>query len=213
MEIRVTLYSDIRIVLFPSMAYQFKKASVLVVDDMQPMLALTGSLLKIFGFEEVFLAHNAEEGFRLFVEKNPDIVITDWLMEPYDGTALIKKIRTDDRSPNRFVPIIMMTGYSHKVRVEQARDRGVTEFLVKPFRAKDLYARIEQLVEKPRRFVDADSFFGPDRRRRKGVEYSGPMRRETDDGTEPAGPQREKADELLRDLKKQARQTGRNKDT
>ncbi len=193
------------------MVYQFKNATILVVDDMQPMLALTGSLLKIFGFDNVILAHDAEEGFQKFIKHNPDLVLTDWLMEPFDGTQLIKKIRTDDKSPNKFVPIIMMTGYSHKIRVEQARDSGVTEFLVKPFRARDLYARIEQLIEKPRRFVDAKTFFGPDRRRKRNLEYDGPKRREVDEFTDIAGMEEGEAANLLRSLKKQVKQAGKDK--
>ncbi|MCB9991049.1 MAG: response regulator [Rhodospirillales bacterium] len=193
------------------MVYQLSKASILVVDDMQPMLALTSSLLKIFGFENIILAHDAEEGFRKFCEHNPDIVLTDWLMAPYDGTELIHKIRNDDASPNKFVPIIMMTGYSHKIRVEQARDSGVTEFLVKPFRAKDLFARVEQLIEKPRRFVDARSFFGPDRRRKKPADYMGPFRRGADEFQEIAMMEKNEAVTLLRELKKKAKETARDK--
>ncbi len=192
------------------MTYEFSKATVLVIDDMQPMLALTGSLLKIFGFQDIILAHDASEGFEKFCQYSPDMVITDWLMEPYNGTQLIHKIRSDPKSPNRFVPIIMMTGYSHRVRVEQARDHGVTEFLVKPFRAKDLYARIEQLIEKPRRFVDAEEFFGPDRRRKKPKGYMGPFRREADEFAEIASMPEDKAAALLRDLKDQARKTARD---
>lgn len=191
------------------MVYHFNNAKILVVDDMQPMLALTASLLKIFGFDDVILAHNAEEGYKKFVEHNPDLVITDWLMEPYDGTQLIHKIRNDAISPNKFVPIIMMTGYSHRIRVEQARDSGVTEFLVKPFRAKDLYSRIEMLIEKPRRFVDAQNFFGPDRRRKKPGDYQGPFRREADEFAEIASMPEQEAAALLRDLKHQAKATAK----
>ena len=194
------------------MTYKFQNAKILVVDDMQPMLGLTASLLKIFGFEDVLLAHNAAEGFEKFCDHNPDLVLTDWLMEPFDGTELIKKIRNDPKSPNRFVPIIMMTGYSHRIRVEQARDSGVTEFLVKPFRAKDLYARIEMLIEKPRRFVDAEMFFGPDRRRKKPGEYQGPFRRESDEFSEIAAMPSDDARQLLKDLQKQARQAGREEE-
>jgi len=163
------------------MTYDMKRASVLVADDMKPMLALTASLLKIFGFVDIYQASDTEKAWELYCQKNPDIILTDWLMEPYDGLELVKKIRTDPESPNRFVPVIMMTGFSHRLRVEQARDIGVTEFLVKPFRARDMYARIEMLVEKPRRYVETEEFFGPDRRRRKGDGYQGPLRRENDD--------------------------------
>lgn len=189
------------------MVYALSKASILVVDDMQPMLAIISSILKIFGFTNIHLAHDAEEGLELFRQHNPDIVLTDWLMEPFDGVELARRIRAETNSPNRFVPIIMMTGYSHRVRVEQARDAGITEFLVKPFRAKDLCKRIEQLIEKPRRFVDTGEFFGPDRRRRL-LEYEGPIRRESDQFKEIAAMEEKSAAALLRGLKEKARQTG-----
>lgn len=167
------------------MAYQFRNASVLIVDDMEPMLALVASLLDIFGFSRIYKATNAEEGLQMFLEHNPDIVLVDWQMEPFNGIELVRRMRADPTSPNRFVPIIMMTGFSHRVRVEEARDVGVTEFLVKPFKAKDLYTRIEQIAERPRRFVEAESFFGPDRRRKLVAdEYEGPKRRELDEAAE-----------------------------
>jgi PleD family two-component response regulator len=187
------------------MTYELKKASILVIDDMQPMMALTASLLKILGFTDIHQASDAEVGWHKFCQYNPDIVLTDWLMEPYDGLHLVKKIRNDPASPNRFVPIILMTGFSHRLRVEQARDIGVTEFLVKPFRAKDMFARVEMLIEKPRRFVETGQFFGPDRRRRKGDDYQGPFRREGDDGSNPpSGEASKDADALLRKLREEA---------
>lgn len=195
------------------MTYQFKNASILIIDDMPPMLALTASLLKIFGFTKIHKARDAEEGFQCFLKENPDLVLTDWQMDPYDGTELIRKIRTDPQSPNRFVPVIMMTGYSHKIRVEHARDYGVTEFLVKPFRARDLYTRIEQLIEKPRRFVESDEFFGPDRRRRKGEDHQGPFRRDSDEFEKISALDQEDAAALLRELKNEAKQTARGEES
>jgi len=59
-------------------------------------------------------------------------VITDWRMEPLDGLDLTRIIRTGEDSPNPFVPIIMLTGYTEVARVHEARDAGVTEFLAKP---------------------------------------------------------------------------------
>lgn len=163
------------------MAYKFDKASVLIVDDMPPLLALTKSLLEIFGFKAIYTADNADKAFEIFCRERPDLVICDWQIEPYDGIELTMKIRKDPLSPNPYVPIILMTGYSATMRVRQARDIGVTEFLSKPFTAKDLYARIQHIIERPRQFVDARDFFGPDRRRRKIKDYEGPRRREKED--------------------------------
>lgn len=159
------------------MAYQFENARILIVEDMAPMLGVTTSILNIFGFKYVDGARSVEDAYRLFRAHNHDLVITDWQMEPEDGLQLIRMIRNNEDSPNKFVPIILMTGYSDRTRVENARDTGITEFLMKPFTARDLYARIVQIIEKPRQFVDAQEFFGPDRRRRRNIAYKGGEKR------------------------------------
>lgn len=162
------------------MSYQFENIKVLIVEDNQPMLELAKTILKTFGINNVISAKNGEEGFLKYCDNNPDLVIADWMMKPMDGISLTRRIRNDPVSPNQFVPIILMTGFSEKRRVIQARDAGVTEFLVKPFNARDLYRRISQVIERPRQFVRSEDFFGPDRRRKEVSEYTGTPRRDTD---------------------------------
>ena len=77
-------------------------------------------------------------------------------------------------------PVILITGYSSIPRVNEARNAGVTEFLVKPFTAADISKRISHVINSPRDFVQAREYFGPDRRRRKGDDYSGPKRRDSE---------------------------------
>lgn len=154
--------------------------SILVVEDTLPMLGMICSTLNILGVKHVYRARNGAEGFDEYVEKNPDIIITDWLMEPVDGLELIKRIRTDSKSNNKMVPIIMITGYSALKRVQQARDYGVTEFLVKPFTANAIATRLNHIIDKPRGFVEADGYFGPDRRRKADPNYDGPLKRDSD---------------------------------
>ena len=163
------------------MSYDLSQVRILIVEDMQPMLSLTISILNMFGFKNVHGAKSADEGMHLFIQYNHDLIVTDWLMEPRDGLELIRQVRRDPLSPNKFVPIILMTGYSDQPRVEIARDEGVTEFLMKPYSARDMYARIVQIIEKPRQFVDTGEFFGPDRRRRKNFDFNGQDRRGSSD--------------------------------
>lgn len=165
------------------MAYHLQKISVLVVEDNLPMLEITKSLLLTFGIGQVVVAQDGETGFRRFCQYNNDIIIADWMMKPMDGISFSRMVRNDSRSPNPYVPIILMTGFSEKRRVIEARDTGVTEFLVKPFNARDLYKRLVQVIERPRQFVRSTDFFGPDRRRKKESapgDYQGPRRREND---------------------------------
>lgn len=158
------------------MAIKFENLSVLIVEDAQPMLELVSGLLTVMGVRRILTAKDGNVGWERFQREKPDIVITDWLMEPMDGIELTLKIRRDTLSADRLVPVIIMTGYSAITRVSLARDIGVTEFLVKPFTANDLARRVHSIIERPRDFVDSGAFFGPDRRRRRG-DYKGPDRR------------------------------------
>jgi len=162
------------------MAFQFGKLSVLVVEDTPPMRKLLCSVLETLGVGQIYSSDNGEAGFEQFRRMNPDIVIADWHMEPMNGIELTHEIRTNQLSPNRMAPIILVTGYSAITRVAQARDVGVTEFIVKPFSANDLAKRLAHVINKPRDFIDADGYFGPDRRRRQNPDYKGPFRREDD---------------------------------
>ena len=169
------------------MSYALGQVKILIVDDMEAIVDITKSLLESFGFKQFLTANNVEKAYELFKSEKPDIVITDWHMDPPpDGMDLILKIRKGADSPNPYVPIIMMTGFAAKARVEKARDMGVTEILIKPFKAKDLCNRIVYVIEKPRQFVLSGQFFGPDRRRQKSTDYKGPERRSDPEEDEAA---------------------------
>ncbi len=159
------------------MPLKLDKLSVLVIEDTVPMRKLIVSVLESLGIGRVHTASNGEQGFAQYQALNPDIIITDWLMQPVDGIEFIKMVRTHPSSPNRTIPIIIITGYSAISRVLEARDTGVTEFLIKPFTATDLAKRIAYVVNKPRDFVHAPKYFGPDRRRRKDEASTTPDRR------------------------------------
>lgn len=168
-----------------NMAFQFQKLSVLIVEDTLPMQKLVGSVLDTLGVGKVYKSSDGNEGYERFKEENPDIVIADWHMVPTSGIELVSRIRKDVESPNKMVPIIMMTGYSAMPRVAEARDTGATEFLVKPFSANDLARRIAYVINKPRDFIETADYFGPDRRRRVLENYKGPFRRAEDNPITP----------------------------
>lgn len=144
------------------------------------MQKLVVNVLKTLGVGQVYSASDGEAGYAAFCAYKPDIVLTDWHMEPVCGIEMIKRIRNREKSPNPTVPIILMTGYSAYPRVEEARNAGATEFLIKPFSASDLARRIAYVINKPRDFVKAPDYFGPDRRRRQEDGYSGEKKRASD---------------------------------
>jgi two-component system, chemotaxis family, chemotaxis protein CheY len=159
------------------MTIDFKKLSILIVEDNQHMRQLIAQVLKTMGVMEIYQADGAQRGLAIIRTQKPDIIITDWLMEPMDGLEFTRAIRNDPHSPARLTPIILMTGYSAQSRVTQARDMGVTEFLVKPFTAESLAKRLAHVINQPRDFIAAPKFAGPDRRRKRDETYRGPRRR------------------------------------
>lgn len=102
-----------------------------------------------------------------------DVIITEFMMTPVDGLEFVRLVRTGSDSPNPFVPIIMLTAYTERRNIMQARDAGITEFLAKPISARSLYARLHSAVFRPRPFIKVTQYFGPDRRRHASAKPSG----------------------------------------
>jgi len=159
--------------------YRFDRLKLLVVDDNAHMRKLVFAILQAFGVLQIYEADSGERAWALLPTVNPDIIILDWVMDGMSGLDLTQMIRNDPASPNRFVPIIMLSGHTSVEQVLQARDAGITEFVAKPVSVKTMMQRLVSVIENPRPFVRAPNYFGPCRRRRQ-EEYRGRERRETE---------------------------------
>lgn len=157
--------------------YDISNLSFLIVDDNHYMRSILKTMLSGFGSRDVYEASDVAEAFELFRTHAIDVIITDLQMDTLDGSEFTQMVRTAKDSPNPFVPIIMLTAYTERHRVEKARDAGITEFLSKPICAKDLFLRVISCVERSREFVRDTSFVGPDRRRTRQDGYKGEDRR------------------------------------
>ena len=108
-----------------------------------------------------------------------DIAYVDYEMPVMNGLEFISRVRALD-SRDRYLPIIMLTGHSDLLRLNAARDRGVSEFLCKPVTTLSILNRLDEVILRSRPFVQSTDFFGPDRRRRRIENYDGPLRRAAD---------------------------------
>lgn len=137
----------------------------LVVDDNAFMRTTIRRILETLGAFRVREAPDGAEAIKMMENWAVDIVLTDWVMTPLDGIEFTKIVRHSREFPHRFVPIIIVSAYSESWRVTEARDAGVTEYIVKPISATTMFAHIRKVVEEPRPFINAPGYFGPDRRR------------------------------------------------
>jgi CheY-like chemotaxis protein len=157
-----------------------RSVQVLLVDDNQHMRAITSAVLASAGIPKVREASDGSAGLEVLRDHVIDLAIVDFNMFPLDGVEFTRLVRNSPDSVNPYLPIIMMTGHSEKARVFEARDAGVTEFVVKPITAKAILDRIQAVIFRPRAFVKTEGYFGPDRRRTATTGYKGPMRRKSD---------------------------------
>jgi two-component system, chemotaxis family, chemotaxis protein CheY len=167
--------------------YDLSTVSVLLVEDNDFIRSVLMNVLLALKVGRVVKCRDGKEAieflktFRLSPEKagvsSVDIILSDMLMSPIDGLNLLRWVRQSRESPDRFVPFIMISGFVDRDSLAKARDMGVTEFLAKPFSVKSVAEKIESVIERPRPFIRAESYFGPDRRRRADSNYKGAERR------------------------------------
>ena len=117
---------------------------ILVVDDYATMVRIIRNLLKQIGYENVDDASNGAAAFEKLKAGSYGLVISDWNMEPMSGFELLQRVRQDPALAT--VPFIMVTAESKTENVIAARKAGVTNYIVKPFNAQTLKARIDQAL-------------------------------------------------------------------
>jgi two-component system, chemotaxis family, chemotaxis protein CheY len=114
---------------------------VLVVDDYGTMVRIIRNLLRQLGFADIDDARDGAEAIAKMHSKRYGLVISDWNMEPMTGFELLRKVRSDPSLGQ--TPFIMVTAESKTDNVIAAKKAGVNNYIVKPFNAQTLKAKIE----------------------------------------------------------------------
>ena len=117
--------------------------AVLIVDDYKTMIRIIRNLLKQLGFANVDEAGDGSAALDMMRQKNYGLVISDWNMEPMTGYEFLREVRADDRLAQ--TPFIMVTAESKTENVIAAKKAGVNNYIVKPFNAATLKAKIDAI--------------------------------------------------------------------
>lgn len=138
------------------MAIGLGGVSALVVDDCAHMRRIVCTLLRSFGIRDLREAGSGEEGLEETFARQPDVIVTDLRMPGMDGVEFVRRLRRTARPGHRRdVPVIMMTAYSERSKVEIARDGGLTEVVAKPLTSQALMSRLIMVCDRPRPFIIA----------------------------------------------------------
>src|SRR5260370_3289883 len=127
---------------------------VLVVDDSPVYHKL---IEQILAGQEYSLSfdNNGNDALRIYHDKCPDIIITDWIMPEFSGLELCEHIRADKSSSYTY--IILMTSNTEKSGVVKGLEAGADDYLVKPFDSGEMLARIgvgRRIIDLHRRLED-----------------------------------------------------------
>ena len=119
----------------------FSKISFLIVDGDKISAQVVYDTLAYLGASHIQRVKTPNDAFDVLRREQIDIVVCEWRLRGMDGLEFLDVMRNSTNSPNRFIPVIMLTAHSEMKYVTTARDLGITEFLAKPFNAKALYSR------------------------------------------------------------------------
>ena len=152
---------------------------ILIVDPNLHAARLMVDIMKSLGARDLAVEPDDSRALKTAATLEPGIIFIERLGPGLDGESLARSLRRSDLGCRR-APIIMVTADATASTIIGARDAGVHEFLRKPFTSVDLLKRVENVALKPRDWVEAVGYIGPDRRRFNSGEYTGPTKRRSD---------------------------------
>jgi two-component system, OmpR family, response regulator MtrA len=119
-----------------------QRGRVLVVDDDSSLAEMLTIVLRNEGFDSR-VCSDGDDALKMFREYRPDVVLLDLMLPGTDGIDVCRDIRGEST-----VPIVMLTAKNDTVDVVLGLESGADDYIVKPFKPKELIARIRARLRK-----------------------------------------------------------------
>jgi len=133
--------------------------------------------LKDNGAHNVKVVHHSNDAVNHMVQHEFTHFFIGHHLKEFGGPDFARFIRMSNGAPSE-APIIMIMSDPDRAKVMDSRDSGVTEIISIPFTGQQLEERLSFIAAKPKKFIRATSYIGPDRRRAKTFAYRGVERRQ-----------------------------------
>jgi len=157
-----------------------KNVTSLLVDRDNFTRGLIAQMLRGFGMEPPLLAGSGAEAKAFLESSLPDILFLEGALPDMTAAELIGWIRRQSKKNLRFVPIIVLSGYTQLRMISMARDGGANIVLKKPISPQTLFDRILWVARTTRPFLETSNYVGPDRRFHDVLPPDGQYKREFD---------------------------------
>jgi len=117
----------------------------MIVDDEQDILDLLEYCLKKEGYQ-VSVFKDAPTALAQIEHISPNLILSDWNMPEMDGLEFCRSVKLDSRFTH--IPFVMITCRDDEIDVVSALELGAEDYLVKPFRTRELITRIKKIIKR-----------------------------------------------------------------
>ncbi len=119
--------------------------TVLIVDDEAPIREMIAVALEMADYQYLEAA-DAKEAHSLIVDRQPDLILLDWMMPGTSGIELARRLKRDPVTAE--IPIIMLTARSEEDNKIQGLEAGADDYITKPFSPRELVARLKAVLRR-----------------------------------------------------------------
>ena len=117
---------------------------ILVAEDDPVTARFVGSLLEEHGYQ-VVVAEDGDHALQIAADAAPDLIVSDLVMPYRDGYEVLRALRNDPRF--RAVPVLILSMRDREEDIVRGFEQGADDYVVKPFNARELVARVKKLLE------------------------------------------------------------------
>ena len=141
-----------------------EQARVLLLEDPQPGAEILSQVFFGYGVRQPVRCVSPEEAMMRLEEETFELIVCDGDLPEGRAYDFVMRLRRSALEPNRYCPVILLSGHTPSAYVVKARDCGANFVVAKPIRPMVLLERIVWVCGDNRIFVELDTYVGPDRR-------------------------------------------------
>jgi CheY-like chemotaxis protein len=141
-----------------------EQAKILLLEDPQPGAEILSQVFFGYGVRQPVRCASPAEAMMRLEEETFELIVCDGDLPDGRAYDFVMHLRRSNLEPNRYCPVILLSGHTPSAYVAKARDCGANFVVAKPIRPMVLLERIVWVCQDNRIFVELDTYVGPDRR-------------------------------------------------
>jgi len=127
--------------------FSARKPLILIVEDNSDLRKFLNNELQLR--YRVIEAENGQKGLKEAINRIPDLIVSDVMMDKMDGIELCRRLKNDERTSH--IPVVLLTARHSEETIQSSYDIGADDYITKPFNVSILKTRINNLIEQRRK--------------------------------------------------------------